>query len=240
MSFPAEVTSWTVIAFNHPRVTTATPDTRFGTYLKAFFSDMLTGMSGPLSVPFVIAAFWVSSRTQKVLYAFLAVVCATFASYRVWRNERRDSSAHLVAKDSELADLRERVASVSEKSQKPKLKIKISAEGNPPSQVLKLVTNQPVRVSRVDYMLSNETTIAGEDVSQEGESFEIPINDGLLLQVWNTPRHDRNFNDHSGPAKLGITVSAYGQEHRYVLPVQMASMFQNNTGYRKVIGSQTF
>src|SRR5437660_5217831 len=32
------------------------PDIRFRTYLKAFFSDMLTRMSGPLSVPFAVAA----------------------------------------------------------------------------------------------------------------------------------------------------------------------------------------
>ena len=33
-----------------------TRDIRFRTYLKAFFSDMLTRMSGPLSVPFAVAA----------------------------------------------------------------------------------------------------------------------------------------------------------------------------------------
>jgi len=47
-------------------------------------------------------------------------------------------------------------------------------------------------VSRVEYMLSTEATIAGEDVLRQGESVEIPVNDSLLLKVWNTPRADRN------------------------------------------------
>ena len=90
-------------------------------------------------------------------------------------------------------------------------------------------------------MLSTEATIAGEDVLREGESVEIPVNDSLLLQVWNTPRADRNHYDHSGPAKIGVTVSADGHDaHQYVLPVQMASMMQSNTMYRKIIGSKTF
>jgi len=217
------------------------PDTRFRTYLKAFFRDMLTGMSGPLSVPFAVAALWASSRTQKTLYAGLAVLCAMFASYRVWNKERSEASAKLAVKDSELAELRERVTSLAAKQQRPPLRLTIGAEGNPPSQVLKLVANQAVVVSRVEYMLSTEATIAGEDVSKEGESLEIPINDALLLKVWNTPRSERNNYDHSGPAKIGITVSADGYETRqHILPVQMESFLQSNTMHRKVIGSKTF
>lgn len=220
------------------------PDTRFRTYLRAFFTDLLTGMSGPLSVPFVIAALWVSSRTQKTLYASLAVVCAMFASYRVWQKDRRGASAQLTEKDSALAQLRERVdfltASLSASQHKPKLKVRVSAAGNPPSQVLKVIADRPVTVSRVDYMLSTEAAIASEDVSLQGESIEIPINDGLLLKLWNTPRADRNNYDHSGPAKIGITVSADGQSHQFILPVQMASVLQGNTMFRTVIGSKTF
>lgn len=66
------------------------------------------------------------------------------------------------------------------------------------------------------------------------------MNDSLLLKVWNTPRSDRNQYDHSGPAKIGITVSVDGESYHYILPVQMESALQNNTMYRKVIGSKTF
>lgn len=130
--------------------------------------------------------------------------------------------------------------SVTAAPAKPKLRLTVSAEGTPPSQVLKIVANRQVEVSRVEYMLSNETTIAGEDVSQHGESVEIPVNDALVVKVWNTPRHDRNFSDHSGPGKIGVTVSVDGEPHQFVLPIQMESWFQNNTAHRKLVGSKTF
>jgi hypothetical protein len=108
---------------------------------------------------------------------------------------------------------------------KQKLRVTVSTEDTPPSQVLKVVANRQVEVSRVEYMLSNETTIASDDAARQGESVEIPINTSLLTRVWNTPRADRNFSDHSGPAKIAITASTDGGPHQYVLPVQMDSCF---------------
>lgn len=121
-----------------------------------------------------------------------------------------------------------------------KLKLTVSAEGVPPSQTLNVSANRPVEVLRVDYMLSNEAAVGGEDVSRRGEAVEIPVNDALLLKVWNTPRHDRNPYDHSGPAKIGFTVSVDGEPHQYILPVQMESWFHSNTAYRKLVGSKSF
>lgn len=86
------------------------PDTGFLTYLKAFSTDTLTAMSGPFSVPFAALALWVSSRSQKALWGCLAVSCAVFASYRVWRNERKFANAQLEAvssaKEQEIESLR--------------------------------------------------------------------------------------------------------------------------------------
>ncbi len=121
-----------------------------------------------------------------------------------------------------------------------KLRMTISAEGHPPAQILKLVANQPVTVSRIDYMLSTEVSLAGQDVSLQGETVDIPINDSLLLKVWNTPRADRNNHDHSGPAKIGITVSANDHTDQYIMPIQMENVFQDSTLYRRVVGSKTF
>jgi hypothetical protein len=121
-----------------------------------------------------------------------------------------------------------------------KLRVAITIEGSPPSQTLKVTANRQVEVARVDYMLSNETTVGGEDVSEEGASIEIAVNDALFLKVWNTPRYDRNFSDHSGPAKIGLTVVADGDAMQYILPVQMESTMLNNTMFRKLVGSKTF
>jgi len=123
---------------------------------------------------------------------------------------------------------------------KQKLKMTLSAEGTPPSQFLKVVANRHVKVSRVEYMLSSEASMAGEDVSLDGATIEIPINDGSVLKLWNTPRPDRNNYDRSGPAKIAVTVSVDEETDQYILPVQMEFMTQNNTAYRKLVGSKTF
>jgi len=45
-------------------------------------------MSGPLSVPLAIGAFFVPGYIAKVGLASTAIVCAAFSSYWVWRRER--------------------------------------------------------------------------------------------------------------------------------------------------------
>jgi len=64
------------------------PDLRLFTYLKAFFSDWLTIMSGPFSVLLTVVALWSTQRIYKILFGIFAVICAIFGSYRVWRKER--------------------------------------------------------------------------------------------------------------------------------------------------------
>jgi len=61
---------------------------RIKEFLKAWWSDWLTRMSGPLTVPFAILALYVSSQSFRVLYAVLAIVCAIYTSYRIWLTER--------------------------------------------------------------------------------------------------------------------------------------------------------
>jgi hypothetical protein len=77
-------------------------------------------------------------------------------------------------------------------------------------------------------------------VSPQGGELDIPINYGCVSQLWNTPRPDRNQSDHSGPARIGVTVSDDDDTNQYIVPVQMVAMFQNNTGFRKIVGSKTF
>lgn len=134
------------------------PDTRFRTYLKAFFTDLLTGMSGPLSVPFAALALWVSNRGQKILFACLAVLCALFASYRVWNKERKDGAVQLAnltgQKDAEIATLDARVAELSRNPYSEELRLVVehvlevmSADGH---RVLRhLMTHEPVEVGRM-------------------------------------------------------------------------------------------
>ena len=89
-------------------------------------------------------------------------------------------------------------------------------------------------------MLNNETCVAAEDISLEGKTAQIPLNHNLIRKIWNVPRSDRNDYDHSGPAKIGVTVSAGGKLRQHVLPVQMESVFLDSTAYARIVGSKTF
>jgi len=63
------------------------PDTSFMAFLKAFGSDWLTRMSGPVTVPFAIAALF-APGWYKILFGILAIICGVFAAFRVWRTAR--------------------------------------------------------------------------------------------------------------------------------------------------------
>jgi len=120
------------------------------------------------------------------------------------------------------------------------LSISLVAEGTPPSQMIKVTANTSVKIDRLEYMLSDETCIVGEDISLQGAAVDIPLNHDLLRKVWNVRRSDRNQYDDSGPAKIGATVSSGGKVRQYVLPVHMEHVMLNSTMYAKVTGSKTF
>ncbi len=63
--------------------------TSFWAFLRAFGVRWFVFMSGPLAVPFTFAALFVDSTWLKTLFALLAITCAAFACYWVWRHERQ-------------------------------------------------------------------------------------------------------------------------------------------------------
>lgn len=62
-------------------------------FLSAFGANWFTKMSGPLTVPFTLAALFVPSTWLKALFAALAILCGAAASYAVWAAERRNANA---------------------------------------------------------------------------------------------------------------------------------------------------
>jgi len=88
----------------------ATRDTRITTYLGAFFSDWITGMCGPLSVPFAALAIWSTQSTQKTLWGCLAVSSFFVASFRVWRNERLHGEGQLAELNSTVEEKNAQIA----------------------------------------------------------------------------------------------------------------------------------
>ena len=116
------------------------------------------------------------------------------------------------------------------------LEISFGAEGAPRSRVIRIVANQVIKLSSLEYMMSNEACIASEVISMEGETLEVPLNHDLLTKLWNTPRTDMNHRDHSGPAKIAITASAKGKTRQYIVPVHMGNVAEG----RKITGSKAF
>jgi hypothetical protein len=80
-------------------------------FLRAFLANWLEAMSGSASVPFAIAAVFVTSTAQKIILVLASIFCVLLASYIVWQKERKRNN-HLA---SELSDLFEK--------SKPKLAI---------------------------------------------------------------------------------------------------------------------
>jgi len=62
-------------------------------------------MSGPLSVPLAVAAFYVTNEAAKALLVMTAIGCAVFSSYWVWSRERRA----VAERESKINDLEMRL-----------------------------------------------------------------------------------------------------------------------------------
>lgn len=157
-------------------------DIRLRTYLSAFFSDWLTGMSGPLSVPFAAAAIWSSSQIQKVLWTCLAVAAAVVGTYRVWRKERSTWAAEIeklnMASDQEIASLNERITILSrkpdpedlERTARQVMQYQMTLEGR---HVLRyLLFHEPVEIGRLSF----------PEIPQDRQyaQIEIAMRNGLL------------------------------------------------------------
>jgi hypothetical protein len=64
-------------------------NTGFFAYLRAFGSAWGAALSGIACVPFTIAALFVDGGKQRVAYGLTAAVCLLYASFDLWRIERR-------------------------------------------------------------------------------------------------------------------------------------------------------
>jgi hypothetical protein len=83
------------------------PNTGPITYLREFFTDWLSGMSGPLSVPFAAFAVFSQSTRPRVIWGCLALLAALFGSYRVWQRER-------LARHAKVAELQHQIEQLTQ------------------------------------------------------------------------------------------------------------------------------
>lgn len=74
---------------------------RIGLFFKSMFSEWVSGLTGPYSIPFAVASRWASSPVQRVLCGSLAGILLLVSAYRIWakQNDRAEKA------EAGLADL---------------------------------------------------------------------------------------------------------------------------------------
>lgn len=78
-------------------------DSSFFGFIRAFAAHWLEAMSGSASVPFAVAAVFVTDTIAKIILAVVSVFCILLASYLVWKKERDRNNA-LAAEFDELLE----------------------------------------------------------------------------------------------------------------------------------------
>ena len=166
-------------------------------------------------------------RGIGIALLFAGFLWANFNVYKKHRISISQSEQETAKKDAALrAALQDR-----------NFQITMSAEGMPPSQVIKVTSNEVVTVSRLGYLLSDEACIVADDLSLKGETVEVPLKEAHLSKIFNTLRPDMSNWDHSGPIKFAITASVGGSTQQYILPARIENV--TGTGY-KITGSRVF
>lgn len=129
-------------------------------FLRAFGDQWFTRMSGPLTVPFAIAALVVPGTILKLLFAILAIISGLFASYGVWAKERLavlKAKEDVVTVKNDVLKTQERLKEEIEKRGHPEIVITQCMGGNDYNgQLAFSITNDSVpainlRVDDISY-----------------------------------------------------------------------------------------
>ncbi len=113
-------------------------------YLRAFFTDWLSGMSGPLSVPFAALAVFSQSTRQKVIWGCLAGLAALFGSYRVWQRERLARHAQVAELQRQIEQLKQTVEQLSTRDGAERIWAELAGDNGKQYDVqLSLSTREP-------------------------------------------------------------------------------------------------
>jgi len=83
--------------------------------------------------------------------------------------------------------------------------------GNATFTVFKVAANRQVEVLRLEYMLSNDTTVAGEDMARQGSRSRFPSIMICSEKSGTHPDKTANWSDHSGRAMKTMNPSAQGE-----------------------------
>jgi hypothetical protein len=158
------------------------PDVTLGAYLRSFFSHWITGMCGPLSVPFAAIALWVvTSHSLKILWGFLAISSFLLASFLVWRKDikavseeaqtfREQDQAEIGWLKADIANLEKQIVALKRKPYNEEL-------GRTASELLARLSKDGERLLR--HLLQNEPLEVGRrffsDISDDQQAQQLGI-----------------------------------------------------------------
>jgi hypothetical protein len=119
-----------------------------GNFLRSFWGQWLTRMSGPLTVPFAVLALYTSQTGPKLLFAAMAILCGLVSAYGVWAAERKAR-----------INLEKRIDELEWPSNRPR--ISFLEWGNVELQYLP-TNHHPAMVGQKGFYLSNDGDVALE------------------------------------------------------------------------------
>lgn len=132
-------------------------------------------------------------------------------------------------------------ARADKEAEKQVLEISLSFTGRPDNQVLVVKATRTVTLKQLDFLTSSEAQISSTELENlNGSEITIPIDSKKVVELFNAPRPDRNYSDHSGPAKLRLVFVSGGQLRAVILPILLEPRFVQNTQWIQLKGSNTF
>jgi hypothetical protein len=118
--------------------------------------------------------------------------------------------------------------------------IGLAIGGAADSQYLEIKSSRVPRLSQLDYLTSSDASVAIQKLSEEGKEIKVNLLHERVVTLFNTPRHDRNFHDHAGPAKLRLRFFVNDHPSDIIMPVMLQPQMLQNTQWITLIGSENF
>jgi hypothetical protein len=121
------------------------------------------------------------------------------------------------------------------------LELSLSFAGTPNRQLLSVESNKPIIVKQVEFLTSSEAKISDMQIDSEiGKEHSVVLDHTKIISLFNTPRSDRNYSDHSGPAMLRLVLEVNGRRNEVQLPIMLQPKIVGNTQWIELSGSKVF
>ena len=88
-------------------------------FTRSMWGDLLTRMSGPLSVPLAVASFFVPNDVAKILLGLTAFMCLWVTAYLLWKREHDK----VVERDQRKRQLLDEISALREKMVRYRIKM---------------------------------------------------------------------------------------------------------------------